>query len=187
MKTISHDLIRDIVQWVPKEDLLMLSKVDVIFTKEICAAGIRLMYFSDKIINLRKAKYTIIQKRTGKKDVLLYKDGKYWSIYYEKFLDNYEISFKDESEINYGVTYEYYDNGYLLLYAQYCKSYVYINYQNLYVLKKKGLKLWRDGIYIRNYVTNCVGIDMNSKIIIGNHEGNSYETFKVVWNNDRWV
>lgn len=69
MQIIAHDLIRDIIMYVPYNGLRDLSKASPIFDIEINSIGIKIFYSGNRPIYFADKHVLIVKTRTGKKDI----------------------------------------------------------------------------------------------------------------------
>lgn len=67
---ICHDLIRNIIEYIPLEDLRDFGNASASFAQEICKMGLRVFYNGQIAIDLRENYARVIQYDSGKKDVI---------------------------------------------------------------------------------------------------------------------
>ena len=67
---ICPDLYKDIVEYTPLADLLLLSKASPIFDVVIKRVGRKIFYYGDHVVDLSTDDYTIIETEFGKKYLL---------------------------------------------------------------------------------------------------------------------
>lgn len=100
MTTISHDLIRDIIQYIPVWDLRRLSRASPIFDIEIHALGIRLFYDEKYYSDLSTTEKVVIETSTGKKFVLKILDDCAIEIFTGRKIKYKEIIWTDNAQNN---------------------------------------------------------------------------------------
>lgn len=175
MNHISWDLVRTIVEYVPLENLLELSKASPMFDKEICTLKIHIFYdksiYGDVTAIILDKYSVIIQLRSGKKDIL--------RINYDRHDTFCPIFYRS-----------YRNTGSKCISPTNCierkdKKYLKIEYNNSGVFCEYPIKEILD-------IDMINGIDFNRHYISSSFTGNSRrifgaEPFRVIYRDSKWT
>lgn len=197
--TICLDLLRSIIEYIPRNDLREFSNASPIICREIFATGIRLVYYKTKnemkILNLIKGDYIIIRlNNSGIKDILVRRNDHYLSLV--NLTTKYNKTVKIKDRVNFGLTYKYcrytkklfhYINGvYTIIPCDDIEKYELVGLRIDRMSRKSSFKI-AEKVNWAGESLNYTGIDFNNGYVQNYlHNHFEYEPFEIIWNDHKW-